>query len=290
LVHCSDGWDRTAQILSLAQIMLDPYFRTIEGFEVLVMKDWVYFGHQFNLRTGHGNKNDKDDQRSPVFLQFLDCVHQLMIQYPFAFEFNQKFLSDLAYQIYACRFGLFLCNSYQEIQLYNIEERTICVWSFLNSQKEKYLNVFYKSDDIVLKPSYHLKHLRLWEEYFLYYSWLSKPNYHLSEAVVFPKDFYEHLYQREKQKIDDLKSENEKLRARLSKYEKVDSEDLEQREEEEEVFVDNVESPLRDDQEPFDCSARKIFKTDSKQEIGNGKDESYEEIRNADQEQEQEHD
>ena len=31
LVHCSDGWDRTAQLTSLAMILLDPYYRTIKG-------------------------------------------------------------------------------------------------------------------------------------------------------------------------------------------------------------------------------------------------------------------
>lgn len=30
LVHCSDGWDRTPQIVALAKILLDPYYRTIE--------------------------------------------------------------------------------------------------------------------------------------------------------------------------------------------------------------------------------------------------------------------
>ena len=30
LVHCSDGWDRTSQVVSLAELMLDPYYRTIE--------------------------------------------------------------------------------------------------------------------------------------------------------------------------------------------------------------------------------------------------------------------
>lgn len=34
LVHCSDGWDRTAQTCSLACIILDPYYRTIHGFQV----------------------------------------------------------------------------------------------------------------------------------------------------------------------------------------------------------------------------------------------------------------
>ena len=32
LVHCSDGWDRTAQMTSLCQLLLDPYYRTIRGF------------------------------------------------------------------------------------------------------------------------------------------------------------------------------------------------------------------------------------------------------------------
>uniref|UniRef100_A0A8C3G0H7 Myotubularin related protein 4 n=1 Tax=Cyclopterus lumpus TaxID=8103 RepID=A0A8C3G0H7_CYCLU len=30
LVHCSDGWDRTPQIVALSKILLDPYYRTLE--------------------------------------------------------------------------------------------------------------------------------------------------------------------------------------------------------------------------------------------------------------------
>ncbi|KAH0625520.1 hypothetical protein JD844_015066, partial [Phrynosoma platyrhinos] len=30
LVHCSDGWDRTPQIVALAKLLLDPYYRSIE--------------------------------------------------------------------------------------------------------------------------------------------------------------------------------------------------------------------------------------------------------------------
>ncbi|CAG0890100.1 unnamed protein product, partial [Darwinula stevensoni] len=35
LVHCSDGWDRTAQVCALAQLFLDSHYRTIQGFQVL---------------------------------------------------------------------------------------------------------------------------------------------------------------------------------------------------------------------------------------------------------------
>ncbi|KAF1958395.1 phosphatases II [Byssothecium circinans] len=52
LIHCSDGWDRTSQLSALSQICLDPYYRTIEGFIVLVEKDWLSFGHMFRHRSG----------------------------------------------------------------------------------------------------------------------------------------------------------------------------------------------------------------------------------------------
>lgn len=55
LIHCSDGWDRTSQLSALSQLMLDPYYRTIEGFIVLVEKDWLAFGHMFQHRSGFLN-------------------------------------------------------------------------------------------------------------------------------------------------------------------------------------------------------------------------------------------
>lgn len=52
LIHCSDGWDRTSQLSALSQLCLDPYYRTLEGFIVLIEKDWLSFGHMFRHRTG----------------------------------------------------------------------------------------------------------------------------------------------------------------------------------------------------------------------------------------------
>ena len=88
IVHCSDGWDRTAQLSGLAQLCLDPYYRTCKGFQVLFQKEWLGFGHKCRDRTwGH-----KLHERSPIMMQFLDAVHQVMHTFPEAFEFNELLL------------------------------------------------------------------------------------------------------------------------------------------------------------------------------------------------------
>ncbi|WVQ82625.1 hypothetical protein IAT38_004757 [Cryptococcus sp. DSM 104549] len=150
LIHCSDGWDRTAQLSAIAQIALDPYYRTLEGFRVLVEKDWLSFGHKFLDRSGHLSsekyfmateaEDELEDETggahraaqaffasvqkqfsgsshlkevSPVFHQFLDCVRQLQRQYPNRFQFNEKYLLDIYQHIYSCQFGTFLFNNEQ---------------------------------------------------------------------------------------------------------------------------------------------------------------------------------
>ncbi len=85
LVHCSDGWyefaiiivtnivyrDRTPQITSLAQLLLDPYYRSLDGFLTLISKEWISFGHKFQLRAGHGCNNFWNNEYcSPIFLQW----------------------------------------------------------------------------------------------------------------------------------------------------------------------------------------------------------------------------
>lgn len=225
MIHCSDGWDRTSQLSALAQIMLDPYYRTLEGFMVLVEKDWVSFGHMFGLRCGHlslekwfrteggsgaANTNSdeteenannmprnetlesalnfgkrlfskkvptgevdsdgepiyeepvdpnrpagwvKNDQTrpgdvSPVFHQFLDCTHQLLIQHPTRFEFTDRFLRRLFYQLYACQYGTFLWNSEKDRKRAKAEERTKSVWDYFLADKSKWINPEYDGGEV----------------------------------------------------------------------------------------------------------------------------------------------
>ena len=68
------------------------YFMFMQGFRVLVEREWLEFGHKFADRCGIGQCSEDTNERCPVFLQFLDCVHQLLNQFPLAFQFNEAYL------------------------------------------------------------------------------------------------------------------------------------------------------------------------------------------------------
>jgi myotubularin-related protein 1/2 len=167
LVHCSDGWDRTAQITALAQLLLNPYYRTIVGFEVLIEKDWMSFGHKFARRIGHGDRSYTDSQRAPIFLQFIDCVWQLLQQFPCSFEFSDKLLITILDQLYHCQFGSFLFNSNKQRDYANLKRTTISMWSYIHSDLERYYNPFYLPGTGVLQPSVHMDAIQLWRAYYL---------------------------------------------------------------------------------------------------------------------------
>lgn len=59
---------------------------------MLVEIDWLDYGHKFGDRCGHQENADDVSEQCPVFLQWLDCVHQLLKQFPCLFEFNEAFL------------------------------------------------------------------------------------------------------------------------------------------------------------------------------------------------------
>ncbi|XP_019941396.2 phosphatidylinositol-3,5-bisphosphate 3-phosphatase MTMR4 isoform X2 [Paralichthys olivaceus] len=168
LVHCSDGWDRTPQIIALAKVLLDPYYRTLEGFQVLVETEWLDYGHKFGDRCGHQENADDVSEQCPVFLQWLDCVHQLLKQFPCLFEFNEAFLVKLVQHTYSCLYGTFLCNNAREREARNIYKRTCSVWSLLRTGNKNFQNFLYiPSHDMVLQPVCHTRALQLWTAVYL---------------------------------------------------------------------------------------------------------------------------
>ncbi|KAJ7320200.1 hypothetical protein JRQ81_019711 [Phrynocephalus forsythii] len=141
LVHCSDGWDRTSQVCSLGSLLLDPFYRTIEGFMVLIEKDWIAFGHKFSDRCGQLDGDSKEI--SPVFAQFLESVWHLTEQFPRAFEYNEAFLLQIHEHVHSCQFGNFIGNCQKEREELKLKEKTYSLWPFLLDEHQKYLNPFY---------------------------------------------------------------------------------------------------------------------------------------------------
>ncbi|KAK9447823.1 protein-tyrosine phosphatase-like protein [Limtongia smithiae] len=255
LVHCSDGWDRTAQLSSLAQIFLDPYFRTIDGFITVVEKEWISFGHRFMERCGflasekafvqlseksatggggsgtgyygsaqmstaekafssvmsaaksaaeraaaaaaggggggggagysNGNSNAAPGEgnsgngsgsnikyTAPIFHQFLDCVYQLLRQFPDRFEFSERFLRRMLYHLYSCQYGTFLYNNEKDRVDADVAHRAQSVWDYFVVRKREFVNPRYnpeldaadKGANAVLFPD--PKNVRWWHEVF----------------------------------------------------------------------------------------------------------------------------
>ncbi|RMX69334.1 hypothetical protein KXD40_001678 [Peronospora effusa] len=172
LLHCSHGWDRTSQIASLAQIIVDPYFRTWKGFQVLIEKEWLSFGHPFHLRHSHGEK--ADTQESPIFIQFLDCISQLVRIYPTYFEFNEGLLLLLADALYSCRFGTFFFDCKKHREDADLKNRTPSVWTWANGFKPQLTEQTYVPK-LVLNPPLAglLKRVALWDAMFM--RWPGQP-------------------------------------------------------------------------------------------------------------------
>lgn len=178
MVSLEDGWDVTTQVVSLVQLLSDPHYRTFEGFRLLVEKEWLSFGHRFTHR-GAQTLATQSSGFTPVFLQFLDCVHQIHLQFPMEFEFSQYYLKFLAYHYVSNRFRTFLLDSdYERIELGVLYEEKgerkspqVCksIWDYIDRLNKKtpvfYNYMFAPEDDEVLRPYTFVSNLRLWDFY-----------------------------------------------------------------------------------------------------------------------------
>ncbi|XP_074847586.1 myotubularin-related protein 9 isoform X1 [Carettochelys insculpta] len=177
LVHGTEGTDSTLQVTSLAQIILDPRCRTIRGFEALVAREWLQAGHPFQQRCAQSAySNSKQKWESPVFLLFLDCVWQILRQFPCSFEFNEHFLIMLFEHAYASQFGTFLGNNESERYKLKLPQKTMSLWSWVNQPQElsKFKNPLFEANSLVIWPSVAPQSLQLWEGVFLRWNRSSK--------------------------------------------------------------------------------------------------------------------
>jgi len=166
VVHCSDGWDRTSQTCALAQLLIDPFYRTIQGFQALVEKDWLMFGHKFTDRCGFIAGDPKEV--SPIFTQFIDATWQILTQFPQAFQFNAKYLLSIHDHVYSCQFGTFIGNCQREREEYRLKEKCYSVWGHLTNSADEFVNPLYdhssKSD--ILNPSTCPQNILFWRGFY----------------------------------------------------------------------------------------------------------------------------
>ncbi|OQR71203.1 myotubularin-related protein 13-like, partial [Tropilaelaps mercedesae] len=160
-----EGWDVTCQLSSLVQLCLDPHYRTIDGFWTLVEKEWLAFGHRFAQR---GGLNQTTSGYAPIFLQFLDCVHQLLNQNPTSFEFNHFYLRFLAYHSVSARFRTFIYDG-GVAQSVEVDSDAPDVFEYIQKVHSKapiFHNYWYIAEyEEVLRPQFYLANLEVWDYY-----------------------------------------------------------------------------------------------------------------------------
>ena len=66
LLQEQHGFDRVAQVAALAQLIIDPFYRTLHGFSLLIEKEFISFGHPFARRLGF--EREKITESSPVYV------------------------------------------------------------------------------------------------------------------------------------------------------------------------------------------------------------------------------
>lgn len=200
LLHADDR-DMGGIVAALVQLMLDPYYRTVIGFHVLLQKELVAMGHPFAQRSGGigvaAPENGREDKEAPLFMLFLDCVHQLQVQFVSSFQFGSEYLIYLSDQSTSNLFGTFLFDCDKTRAARRLDKLCASFWEHVERMPEAewlrhFNNPWYDpqdearhaitsvgryyrmgesstagsgSDLVLLRPETALPALRLWSAY-----------------------------------------------------------------------------------------------------------------------------
>ncbi|CAB0045294.1 unnamed protein product [Trichogramma brassicae] len=175
------GRDFCCIISSLVQLLLDPHFRTIVGFQSLIQKEWVAAGHPFCDRLGH-LKND-GSEKAPLFLLYLDCVWQLCQQFPAYFEFTETYLTTLWDSTHVSIFETFIFNSERDrVKAASDPTNQLVlrsVWDWREQFSDHDIQLFYNplyapalADSKLhqIKPNHGISNLEIWSQ--CYFRWI----------------------------------------------------------------------------------------------------------------------
>lgn len=147
-------------ISALTQLILDPYYRTIEGFCILIEKDFIYYGHKFYTLA-----KKRDDENSSVFLLFIDCAWQIMQKYPLSFEFQESLLLFIVDSVYSCQYGSFLPCCEKDKADY--PKKTPSIWSFILTNQSRFINSLYVEKEKLQNVQFDKSQIRLWSSFYL---------------------------------------------------------------------------------------------------------------------------
>jgi hypothetical protein len=120
------------------------------------------------------------EERSPVFLQFLDTVYQLLHQFPMAFQYSEQLLNFLADHLHSGLFGNFLGNSSrQRVEELRVAELTQSIWSYVldGRNRRRFENPKYAAYPRPIWPTCSVSRMVLWSRYFSRWSPEGHPSF-----------------------------------------------------------------------------------------------------------------
>ncbi|EDQ84595.1 uncharacterized protein MONBRDRAFT_34638 [Monosiga brevicollis MX1] len=179
VIAMEHGCDAAMQLTSLAMLQLDTHYRQLDAFMAhIINRVWIQHGHPFAARAGlvAAKPSPRSAELSgvaglpaPTFGLFLDCVYQMLSQFPAQFEFNAELLEAIFHHSYSARFGNFLCNdqAYRDRLGIDMDDLFAFVMD-AHAKTPQYANLMYSACNAhVLRTNAALPMMQLWRQVYM---------------------------------------------------------------------------------------------------------------------------